>query len=504
MDRGLGHTSSAISRALEGVIRLSGGQLDSDTDFAREDLLSRVRWQLLLRWLATAAALVAVLLGDLLLPGVLPTARLVAILALLAGCNLAIMVLLPRLERPGSGLDPALVVKGQIGLDLLVYTVVLHCSGGAENPAAIYYVLQVIIAAMLLSRRWAFLVAGASSLLYAVVLGLEYAAVIPHVRLEGIADPGLHQRPALLVLLVAVQTSALFLTAYLASAIVQRLRRRERELYQSNLACELRSEDLAAANRRLSEMTAARDTFLRHVTHELRAPVAAIQSYLRLLREGYIPPERLPEVAARAEKRAEEVLALIADLLDLGQVEHDRAQQERERLDLAESITEAVDMLRPTAVSKQLSLSLHVYESTPVVFVNPRHMSLLWNNLIGNAIKYTPPGGRIEVDLRSEGDHLCLTVADTGIGIAPEERDKIFQEFYRSEAARRFDPQGTGIGLAIVQRVVSMYGVEIEVKSVEGKGSTFRVRLPLEQLRASCRLPVTGPRPRRGLPRTLV
>lgn len=472
--------------------------------FEHLELLRRTRWQLVLRWVAVTLVFGAVVLTALVFPGVLPTGRLLAILALLVVSNLAVMrALIPRLQRGQWRLGPEALIKGQIAVDLSVYTVFLHWTGGAENPASVFYVLQVIIAGVLLSERWAFLAAGASSLLCGAVFLLEYTGVLPHVHLTGIMDPELYTRPAFLLLEWGVLTSALFVAAYLASAIVQRMRARERELFQSNLSCEVRSGELAQANRRLHEMAVARDTLLRYVTHELRAPVGAIQSYLRLLREGYIEPERIPEVALRAEKRAEEVLILIRDLLDLGQVEQAQALEGRERVNLADSLMEAVDMLRPSAAAKRVSLEVDVAPGLPTVFTNPRHLALVWNNLISNAIKYTPPDGRVLVRLQETGEHLLAEVSDTGIGISEEDRERIFGEFFRSDSARRFDPHGTGLGLTIVQRVVSMYEGEVTLDSVEGRGSTFRVRLPMQNLRASCPLPSPQERPGQ-LPRTLV
>ncbi len=448
----------------------------------------------------------AVVFTALAFPGVLPTGRLLAILALLVLSNILVMrVLLPRSRDGNLSWGPAALVKGQIMVDLLAYSVFLHWSGGVENPASIFYVLQVIMAGVLLSERWAFLAAGASSFLYATVLAVEYAGWLPHVHLSGLMDETLYRQPLLLLLSWAVLTSAVVVAAYLASDIVQRMRARERELFESNLSCEVRSGELATANRLLSEMAASRDTFLRYVTHELRAPVGAIQSYLRLLREGYIEPERVPDVALRAEQRSEEVLALIGDLLDLGQVERAQVMEGRERVDPVGSLMDAVDMLRPSAVAKRISLDVRAQGRPPVLFCNPRHLALVWNNLISNAIKYTPPEGAVHVVLSVVGERLAVEVSDTGIGIAPAERERIFQEFYRSDSARRFDPHGTGLGLAIVQRVAAMYQADLTVESEVGRGTTFRISFPLQHLQATGETGERrhGPRPGK-LPRTLV
>lgn len=480
---------------------------DAVEAFERQAQVERARWQLRLRWVAVGLVFVAVVAVRFLFPGVVPAGRLLALLAVLAVTNLAIEFLVIRPLEAGSGrMSPEALIRTQIGADLLVYTILLHWSGGAENPAAFYYVLQVIMAAVLLAGNWGYVCAAVSSILYSLVLLLEYAGVLPHVNLTGVVDPEFYRRPLLLALTWGVFVSAMFLAAYLASSIVHRLRQRERELSQSNLSCELRSGELALANRRLREMAEARATFLRYVTHELRAPVAAIQSYLRLIREGYIPPERLPEIATRAEHRAEEVLLLIADLLDLGQVEHADVAEGRERLDARDSLMDAVDLLRPNAVEKGIRIDVRLDPAVPIVFANPRHLSLLWTNLIGNAIKYTPNDGQVTIALTADTADLTLVVSDTGIGISPEEQARIFQEFYRSESAKRFAPHGTGIGLAIVQRVVRLYDGNISVDSEPGRGSTFTVKLPLRSLQATAPR-VTDPRlpgPRPAVPRTLV
>ncbi|MHB0876781.1 MAG: sensor histidine kinase [Anaerolineae bacterium] len=475
--------------------------------FEREAQLQRARWQLRLRWVAIGLVLLALISVSVLFPGVVPVWRLVATLAVLAACNLAIeLLILPRLEGGDGSLTPEFLIRIQIAVDLLIYTLFLHWSGGAENPAAFYYVLQVIIAAVLLAGHWAYVCAAAASVLYTLVLLLEYLGVVSHVNLAGVVDPEFYRRPMLLALTWGVLVSAVFLAAYLATAIVHRLKQRERELSQSNLSCEVRSGELAAANRRLREMAEARATFLRYVTHELRAPVAAIQSYLRLMREGYIPQERVPEIATRAEQRAEEVLMLIADLLDLGQVEHADVAEGRERLNPRDALMDAVDLLRPSAVEKRIRMDVRLDPATPIVFANPRHLSLLWNNLISNAIKYTPSDGKVAVSLSADADHLTVAVADTGIGISPEDQARVFEEFYRSDAAKRFAPHGTGIGLAIVQRVVRLYGGTISIESRRGEGSTFTVRLPLRSLQAATSAAAVEPPPdsRPALPRTLV
>jgi len=114
------------------------------------------------------------------------------------------------------------------------------------------------------------------------------------------------------------------------------------------------------------------------------------------------------------------------------------------------------------------------------VTANADHIRQLWSNLISNAIKYTLPGGRVKVSLDVDGSTLIGRVEDTGIGMTPDERSRIFQEFYRTDAARALQARGTGLGLSIVKRIIDTYGGTIEVASEVGKGSTFTFTLPVQ------------------------
>jgi signal transduction histidine kinase len=257
-----------------------------------------------------------------------------------------------------------------------------------------------------------------------------------------------------------------------------RLKERERELMEANFSCELRAQELAELNDRLEELDKARSQFIYLVTHELRAPVAAIQSYLKLILEGYVPAEREREIISKAEQRALDQLALISDLLDLARLEQPRTEVEVERLDLADSLREVCDLMRAQAQEKGVSFCAQIDPKIPLVRANDEHIRQLWTNLISNAIKYTMSGGKVTITLTHDTDGVTGTVQDTGIGISPEDLPRVFDEFYRAENAKAMERHGTGLGLSIAKGIVDTYGGTMRAESEVGKGSTFAFTLP--------------------------
>jgi signal transduction histidine kinase len=263
-------------------------------------------------------------------------------------------------------------------------------------------------------------------------------------------------------------------------AVEQGLEKRRLSIQAQRMA-ELRAEanDLARQKRELERLDKIKSTFTLMVAHELRAPVAAIQSYLRLILDGYIPPEKQREYLARAERRALAQLELVNDLLDLARLQDPDVQIETEPLQLDQVLEEIVDSMAGRAAEKDIHIELAIAPNLPTVDLAPQHARQLWTNLISNAVKYTPDGGRVTVSLSEQNGSLVGTVVDTGIGIAEEEIGLVFEEFYRSKAAKALTRMGTGLGLSIVKRIVETYHGSIHVESKVGDGTCFTFSLPV-------------------------
>ncbi len=238
--------------------------------------------------------------------------------------------------------------------------------------------------------------------------------------------------------------------------------------------------DNARTYRRLEELDQAKSRFVRLVAHELRSPLAAVQSLLDVTVAGYAGSvgEKGAELLQRAERRVSFLLALVNDLLDLAAGRLDQGRPERSLVDLGALSQRVVALLGTRAAEKGVALTLDVDPAGCTVWGVAEHLESLLTNLVGNAVKYTAAGGTAQVRLERGGDELVLTVADTGIGIPPDALPHIFDEFYRAPNARALEKEGTGLGLAIAKQAVDEHGGRIEVQSEVGVGTTFTVRLP--------------------------
>lgn len=443
-----------------------------------EELSERPDWLIRSRWLMAFGALFLVFAANYLLPEVLPMPSLLGTIAGFATCNALFLLYSLRLRSKETSPEHYTnFIHLQLLLDMLWLTIFLHFLGGLETPFFFFYLIYVVIASILLSKTASFVYAGLASILYLALLVFECLEFIPHYNLSGFRSALRFQQPIHIFAVSFTLIATAFPAAYFASSIVARLKERERELMESNLSCEVRATELAKLNARLENLERERSQFIRLVTHELRAPVAAIQSYLRLILDGYVPSEKQRAIIEKSEKRALEQLALISDLLDLARLQEKREEGKVMSVDVADVLQGVTDLMQARAEEKDLLFSVEIEPGVPPVQANPEHIKQLWTNLISNAIKYTEPGGIVVVSLSQNPNYVVGVVRDTGIGMTPEQLAHIFEEFYRTEEAKAMERQGTGLGLAIVKRIVGSYGGRVWVESEKGKGSKFSFAL---------------------------
>jgi signal transduction histidine kinase len=226
--------------------------------------------------------------------------------------------------------------------------------------------------------------------------------------------------------------------------------------------------------------------FIAMVAHELRAPIAAVEQQLTVILNrmaGDLTPKQ-DHLLSRAKERTKGLLTLIRDLLDLSKIEAGKMVQYKEALFLQEVIQRVVDLMRAEAEAKKIDLQFSAPSETPLVSADRNSMEGIFTNLISNAIKYTPEGGKVWVTLCEEGGFLKAAVSDTGIGIKKEDLSRIFDKFYRVKTIETRQVVGTGLGLSIVKSIVDAHLGSISVESEEGGGATFTVLLPKESISA--------------------
>lgn len=220
-----------------------------------------------------------------------------------------------------------------------------------------------------------------------------------------------------------------------------------------------------------------RREFTANVSHELKTPLTSISGFAEIMKNGLVRPEDMGHFAGKIYDEAQRLIALIQDIIKLSKLDEGDSLLERKTVDLGALVREVCERLRPQAEKKgvHLSVSAELAQLQGVEQV----LSEMVYNLCDNAIRYTPADGEVRVSLQKQQDALMLEVADTGIGIAKEEQERIFERFYRVDAGRSADQGGTGLGLSIVKHGAMLHGGRVFVESEVGKGTKMRVRLPL-------------------------
>jgi signal transduction histidine kinase len=237
---------------------------------------------------------------------------------------------------------------------------------------------------------------------------------------------------------------------------------------------------LTEQNERLREVDRMKDDFVSLVSHELRTPLTSIRGYLELLMDesGELTPEQLRFLKV-VDRNSHRLLDLVGDLLFLAQVDAGKFSLEPEALDLASVVRESLEGCRPIAEAKEIELAQDVNE-VPALVGDRARLGQVLDNLVSNALKFTPNGGRVSISLEAADDSVVLEVSDNGIGIAADDQAHLFERFFRSSTATENAIPGTGLGLTITKAIVERHGGQITLESVERQGTTVRVDLPLE------------------------
>jgi len=260
----------------------------------------------------------------------------------------------------------------------------------------------------------------------------------------------------------------------------------QQELREVNGDLDRKVDELAQANLALFEMNRLKSDFLATMSHELRTPLNSIIGFSEVLSGTDALGERQRRYAANIQTSGKMLLGMINDILDLAKIESGKMEVRVEDFsirDVCEALTAA---MRPTADRKNVDLECRLDEAIPLLRQDPVKIRQILYNLVSNAIKFTPEGGRVGLRASVEGRSLVLAVEDTGIGIALEDRDKIFEKFRQGPSAGpggsvlTREHQGTGLGLSIVRELAKLLGGDVHLDSQPGRGSTFTVRLPLQ------------------------
>lgn len=373
------------------------------------------------------------------------------------------------------------LMHATICLDLVFLTFLLWIAGGAKSPIKVFYLIHVFLAALLLGPHAAY---GHALFGFALLSGLvlgQWWGWIPHLMPVGVVNSAEPINGHYVFTVLVVQGTAMGVAAYLVSGLTKMLHDGESQLSQ--------------ANAELSKLSQLRRAFLHTALHDLKAPFDAIAMILYNLEAG--SPDRMTEQqakwVARCRLRLNEVSAFLRDFQTIASLDGATLEREGTPINVAAMLHQLVRENEDLAEERMHEVLLDAPGTLPAVIGIERLLHEAAANLITNAIKYTPLGGKIHIRAFCRNTFMRIEVADNGVGIASEDRARLFQEFARfhRRQERTGKMPGSGLGLSIVRRIVELHGGTVGLQSSSHEGSTFFIELPLTGDGSTCGYPVT-------------
>jgi signal transduction histidine kinase len=344
-------------------------------------------------------------------------------------------------------------------LDTLLFTAACLLTGGIHSHIRFLYFVLPVGAALRTT--------GPATIVLTVLAAMAYTTVVP---LTGGGPDAWRE--------AAIFDFYLVFEGLMASLLGKVILRSSQRLEQ---AVADRTQELREANGRLQRADQLKRDFVNAVSHELRTPLTSIRGYAEFLEDEIGGDLSLTQrdFVGQIQVGARRLEDLVSDLLDFARLESGTLPLNRRPIVLGDKVREVTDSFRPQLQERGLKLSL-VQPADPVLaFLDPLRVGQVLTNLIGNAVKFTPAGGTITVALEVTDEVASLSVADTGVGIAPEHLAHLFEKFYQVDPTLTRERGGAGLGLAIAKALVDAHGGRLDVESTPGEGSRFTVTLPL-------------------------
>jgi signal transduction histidine kinase len=263
--------------------------------------------------------------------------------------------------------------------------------------------------------------------------------------------------------------------------VLSELEEKRELLERLNTKLEESNRELNEANARLRELSAMKEEFLALTTHDLRSPLTVISGVINFFtsgRLGDITPEQ-KNMVAMMERNTQNLIELVNDLLDASKIESGTMRLDAATIELRGLVSELQEQMQPLAREKEIALEEDVPEDLPPLRADRAKLRRILVNLVSNALKFTPKGGRVRLGASREGSFVRVSVTDTGVGIPREDLHDIFDKYAQARSRATRSEKGTGLGLYITRQLVELHGGKISVQSEVGKGSTFSFTIPI-------------------------
>jgi len=244
-----------------------------------------------------------------------------------------------------------------------------------------------------------------------------------------------------------------------------------------------RTQELASALTEVENISKTKSDFISAVSHELRTPLTSIKGYASILMAGKLGdiPDKVKERLGKINTHSDNLVKLINDLLDISRIESGKVEMNFGLCNLRNIVENIQDLLAPQLKEKEIQLDVKLSPATPETMMDRSQVERVFINLLSNAIKFTPPGGTISITSASDKEVITTEISDTGIGISQEDISRLFDEFYRVENKINQNVKGTGLGLALVKKIVEAHEGSIWITSEINEGTTFHFTLPIKQ-----------------------
>ena len=437
-------------------------------------LLHNARWFMKVRWLVVMVFLVAGLAGAIAAGRLreiglrIPSEWLLPLAGGLAASNLVFGVTSRRLSQERHRPAVTIHIWLQIAVDVLAVSLLVHAIGSEQTFISFIYLFHISLACIFFPKRESILVAMASVVLYLAVVALELSGLWPSAGVFAGGTTGAAARDPTISLLAALSAAAIwFVVWYLVSTLSEAVRKRDLRL--------------GTMNEHLLKLDQEKNMQMLLTTHELKVPFAGIQSSIDVLKMQHwaVVPDDVRTILEKIDSRAKLLSARISEILYLGNLKSAGATHSPVSLapvELSQLVSETIRNLEPKAQERHTRFDV----SLPPLWVpgSQEHLGVLFTNLLSNAVQYSQEGGTVEVEGRVDSEGIHILVSDHGIGIREDALPHIFEDFYRTKEAARFNRMSSGMGLAIVREIVRQFALRVRVTSDEGKGTTFEVVFP--------------------------
>ena len=435
---------------------------DASPFFSANDLRVRIGWYINLRWLAIIGVLVAVMISYSILHFRIAYNVLLSIVSVMIILNLIGFLLWRNLPLKDDFRELAFA-EIQIIFDLFIISLLVYFSGGIQNPFFFLLIVFIILSGILFPGAiLPYINATIAAFLLTLWSLLEFLGVLPQYSLEG---------NVITISYLLTVLSSFYIITFSGAYIINNFMIK----YQSLKMV------IDEKNSQLEHVIEERNKAFRFAAHELKSPMVAIKSTLDVVLSLYsedMKPD-IKNMVLRAERRSDQIINMVKEMISISQYNLGIEKQEFVTVEFDEWLTQLVLTFVDHAMQKNISLSIIHVNDDFIVDIDKSGLESVVSNLMTNAIRYTPCGGKVFVISFRKKNCFGFSVKDTGIGISEEDKVNIFSEFYRSKKAKEMEQLGTGLGLNLVKEIVKKNNGTINVESEIDKGSTFTVEFPL-------------------------